>query len=186
LPALPVAAKNTDMSDNNNTLGSSAPAPAHETALFAAGCFWHVELAFRRLPGVVQTTVGYSGGHLADPSYEDVCSHTTGHAETVRVQYDPAVLSYGQLLEAFWNLHDPTQRNRQGPDVGDQYRSAIFYLTTGQRQQAEASKAELEKSGRYQKPIATLIEPAREFWPAEEYHQRYLEKHGRAACHTGL
>jgi peptide-methionine (S)-S-oxide reductase len=154
-----------------------------ERASFAAGCFWGVEAVFREIPGVVATTVGYSGGTLASPTYEDVCSHATGHAETVLVEFDPKVVAYDQLLEAFWNCHDPTQLNRQGPDVGAQYRSAIFYHTPEQQAAATASKDRLEKSGKLRRPIATEIVPAATFYRAEEYHQQYLEKRGEASCH---
>lgn len=156
-----------------------------EKASFGAGCFWGVEAAFRQIPGVVATTVGYEGGHTQDPTYRDVCSHTTGHAETVEVDYDPARVNYEQLLAVFWENHDPTQLNRQGPDVGDQYRSVIFYHTPEQHAAAEASKAEHAASGRYRRPIVTLIEPAGTFYRAEEYHQQYLEKRGLSSCHIG-
>lgn len=145
-------------------------------ALFASGCFWKPELAYRKLDGVTDTAVGYSGGHTANPSYEQVCEGGTGHAETVRVEYDPAKISYEQLLDVFWSLHDPTQVNRQGPDVGSQYRSAIFTLDEEQLAAAEASKAALQASGRYTKPVATEIAAAGDFWTAEAYHQQYLEK----------
>lgn len=145
-------------------------------ALFAAGCFWKPELEFRKLDGVIDTAVGYSGGHTANPSYEQVCAGDTGHAETVRVEYDPAQISYEELLEVFWSLHDPTQINCQGPDVGTQYRSAIFTLDETQKEAAEKSKAALEASGRHRRPIATEIAPAGDFWRAEDYHQQYLEK----------
>ncbi len=151
-------------------------------ANFAAGCFWGVEAAFRQVEGVVDAAVGYSGGRLENPSYEDVCSGRTGHAETVEVDYDPAKVSYEQLLDVFWENHDPTTLNRQGPDVGEQYRSAIFFHTPEQQAAAAASKEKLEKSGKYKRPIVTQIEPASRFWRAEEYHQRYLEKHGLAHC----
>jgi peptide-methionine (S)-S-oxide reductase len=153
-----------------------------EKATFAAGCFWGVEAAFRQVPGVVATTVGYSGGRTKNPTYEEVCSDDTGHAEALQVEYDPARVTYEKLLDVFWNEHDPTQLNRQGPDVGTQYRSAIFFSTPQQRDAATRSKDALEKSGRYRKPIATEITPASEFYPAEEYHQRYLEKRGLATC----
>ena len=149
-----------------------------EKATFAAGCFWGVEAAFRKLRGVSSTMVGYSGGTLDDPSYEDVCSDETGHAEVVQAEYDPSVVSYDELLEVFWSCHDPTTPNRQGPDVGTQYRSAIFFHTPEQRAQAIASKEKLERSGRYRKPIVTEITPASRFYPAEEYHQRYFETRG--------
>ena len=154
-----------------------------DKASFAAGCFWGVEAAFRPIKGVLSTSVGYSGGTLENPAYEDVCSHTTGHAETVLVEFDPAVVSYDQLLEVFWSCHDPTQLNRQGPDVGSQYRSAIFYHTPAQQAAAEASKDRLDHSGKHGRPIATQIVPAATFYRAEEYHQQYLEKRGEASCH---
>lgn len=152
------------------------------TATFAAGCFWGVEAAFRRVRGVVDTAVGYTGGRTNNPTYERVCSKTTGHAEAVRVQFDPAKISYEQLLQVFWSCHDPTQLNRQGPDVGDQYRSAIFYHDDAQRTTAEASKESLESSGRFGRQIVTQIAPVGPFWRAEDYHQRYLERRGRASC----
>jgi peptide-methionine (S)-S-oxide reductase len=152
------------------------------TASFAAGCFWGVEAAFRQVEGVLDTAVGYSGGRLENPTYEDVCSGRTGHAETVEVEYDPSRASYEQLLDVFWENHDPTTLNRQGPDVGEQYRSAIFFHTPEQQAAATASKAKLEDSGKYKRPIVTQIQPASKFFRAEEYHQRYLEKHGLAHC----
>jgi len=152
-------------------------------AMFGAGCFWGVEAAFRRVKGVRSTAVGYAGGHLKNPTYHDVCTDTTGHAEVVRVEYDPAVTPYDELLNVFWENHDPTTLNRQGPDVGRQYRSAIFFESPEQEAAARASKERLEKSGRYRRPIVTQIEPATEFWRAEEYHQQYLEKRGLATCH---
>ena len=152
-------------------------------ATFAAGCFWGVEATFRQLPGVISTRVGYTGGKLADPTYEDVCSDSTGHAEAVEVDYDPAKLSYDKLLEVFWENHDPTQLNRQGPDWGTQYRSAIFFHDPQQEATALTSKEKLGKSGRYSKPIVTQIVPAATFYPAEDYHQQYLEKRGLATCH---
>ena len=155
-------------------------------ATFGAGCFWGVEAAFRQLEGVTRTRVGYTGGTLDNPTYEDVCSHTTGHAEVVEVTYDPERVSYDELLEVFWHKHDPTQLNRQGWDVGDQYRSVVFVHDDEQRAAAERSKAELDASGRYRKPVATVIEPAQTFYRAEEYHQRYLEKQGRSSCTTQL
>ncbi|MCE5267658.1 MAG: peptide-methionine (S)-S-oxide reductase MsrA [Planctomycetaceae bacterium] len=155
-----------------------------EQASFAAGCFWGVEAAFRQLRGIASTTVGYSGGNVPNPTYERVCSNTTGHAETVLVEFDPAVISYEQLLETFWNCHDPTQRNRQGPDVGTQYRSAIFYHTPEQHAAAVRSKEDLERSGKHRRPIVTEITPATSFYRAEEYHQQYLEKRGQASCHV--
>ena len=153
-----------------------------EKATFAAGCFWGVESTFRQVPGVVDAAVGYTGGRTANPTYEDVCSDETGHAEAVEVEFDPARVTYQKLLDVFWENHDPTQKNRQGPDVGTQYRSAIFFHSPEQRAAAEASKAKLEASGRYKRPIATEIVPAAKFWRAEEYHQQYLEKRGLAHC----
>jgi peptide-methionine (S)-S-oxide reductase len=155
-------------------------------ATFGAGCFWGVESAFRQLEGVTKTRVGYTGGHTESPTYEDVCSHTTGHAEVVEVTYDDEQLSYDDLLKVFWNKHDPTQLNRQGWDIGDQYRSVIFFHDNEQREAAERSKAELDASGRYRKRIVTKIEPAQTFYRAEDYHQRYLEKQGRASCTATL
>jgi peptide-methionine (S)-S-oxide reductase len=154
-----------------------------EKATFGAGCFWGVEVAFRQIPGVVDAVVGYSGGTLENPTYRDVCTDRTGHAEVVQVTYDPAKVSYDQLLDVFWKMHDPTQVNRQGPDTGTQYRSAIFFHTPEQEGAAKASKEKLQKSGRFSRPIATEITPAGKFYPAEDYHQRYLEKRGIASCH---
>jgi peptide-methionine (S)-S-oxide reductase len=154
-----------------------------EIATFGAGCFWGVEAAFRRLPGVVDVAAGYSGGHALNPTYKDVCSHTTGHAEVVQVTFDPQKVSYDQLLDTFWQIHNPTQVNRQGPDVGSQYRSAIFVHSPEQQAIAEKSKAALAASGKFQRPIATEITTAGPFYRAEEYHQKYLEKHGAASCH---
>jgi peptide-methionine (S)-S-oxide reductase len=154
----------------------------NEKATFAAGCFWGVEAAFRQVPGVVDAAVGYSGGGFPNPRYEDVCTGRTGHAESVDVEFDPARVSYDQLLEVFWENHDPTTLNRQGPDVGTQYRSAIFFHTPEQEKAARESKARLEASGRYRRPVVTEISPAQPFWRAEDYHQRYLEKRGLAHC----
>ncbi len=155
-------------------------------ATFAAGCFWGVEAAFRQIPGVISTAVGYMGGRTENPTYRQVCSHTTGHAEAVEVTYDPTQVSYDDLLNVFWENHDPTQLNRQGPDVGDQYRSAIFFHDAEQEQAAKASKERLEQAGRYRRPIVTLIVPTETFWMAEDYHQQYLEKRGLASCHVSL
>jgi peptide-methionine (S)-S-oxide reductase len=154
-----------------------------EKATFAAGCFWGVEATFRSLPGVSATRVGYIGGTLNQPTYKDVCTDRTGHAEAVEVTYDPAKISYEELLQTFWENHDPTTLNRQGPDVGTQYRSAIFYHSPEQEAAARASKERLEKSGAYRRAIVTEIVPAAEFWQAEDYHQQYLEKRGLAHCH---
>ncbi len=154
-----------------------------QTATFAAGCFWGIEAAFRQIRGVSDAAVGYMGGHTQDPTYEDVCSKSTGHAEVVQVVYDPDIVSYESLLDAFWEMHDPTQLNRQGPDVGDQYRSAIFVHTPEQQSAAEASKQALSQSGRFDRPIATEITPAAPFHRGEEYHQQYLAKRGRDSCH---
>lgn len=153
-----------------------------ELAMFGAGCFWGVEEAFRKAPGVLSTAVGYSGGRTRNPSYADVCRGDTRHAEVVLVEFDPETTSYEALLELFWQVHDPTQINRQGPDVGDQYRSVIFVYSPDQQEAAERSREGLARSGRHARPIATAIEPAGEFWRAEEYHQQYLRKRGIASC----
>jgi peptide-methionine (S)-S-oxide reductase len=150
------------------------------TATFGAGCFWGVEAAFRRLPGVQATAVGYAGGSLANPTYEQVCSGRTGHAEVVQVEYDPAAVGYDQLLEVFFASHDPTQRDRQGPDIGTQYRSVIFVHDAEQKRQAETAKRELDTSGRFRRGIVTEILPYFAFYRAEDYHQQYLEKAGLA------
>ena len=152
-------------------------------ATFGAGCFWGVEATFRQVPGVTATAVGYAGGTLPDPTYEDVCTDRTGHAEVVEVEYDPARVSYEDLLRVFWENHDPTTPNRQGPDVGTQYRSAVFFHDAEQEEEAKRSKETLEKSGRFARPIVTQIVPAAPFYRAEEHHQRYLEKRGLAHCH---
>ena len=154
------------------------------TATFAAGCFWGVEAAFRQIPGVLEVTSGYTGGRVANPSYQDVCTGRTGHAEAVQVAYDPAQVSYERLLDAFWQIHDPTTPNRQGPDVGTQYRSAIF--THGAEQQRLAEESRAKEQANQRKPIVTEIVAATEFYPAEEYHQRYFEKNGGAACHIAF
>ncbi len=155
-----------------------------EIATFAAGCFWGVEETFRQLPGVKATAVGYTGGHTDNPTYQDVCSDMTGHAEAVQVEFDPAQVSYEQLLKVFWENHDPTTFNRQGPDEGSQYRSAIFYHSPQQKAAAEASKKELAASGKYSREIVTEIVPATTFWKAEDYHQQYLAKRGMSSCHV--
>jgi peptide-methionine (S)-S-oxide reductase len=151
---------------------------SREKATFGAGCFWGIEASFRRVPGVLSTLVGYSGGSLQNPTYADVCSGRTGHAEVVQVEFDPARVSYEELLAVFWNSHDPTTLNRQGPDVGTQYRSAVFFHSPAQENAALESQKKLENSGRYRSPIVTEIRPAPPFYPAEDYHQRYLEKRG--------
>ena len=153
-------------------------------AMFGAGCFWGVEAAFRKLDGVTDTAVGYAGGAVDNPTYEQVCTDRTGHAEVVQVEFDPARISYDDLLEVFWASHDPTQVNRQGPDVGTQYRTVIFAEDAEQEVTATRSKAHVQS--RFARPIATTIEPAPTFWPAEDYHQRYLEKRGLASCHVNL
>ena len=152
---------------------------------FGAGCFWGVEAAFRRIDGVTDAAVGYAGGNAYNPTYGDVCAGGTGHAEVVQVEYDPARVSFEDLLAAFWEMHDSTQMNRQGPDVGDQYRSVIFCHSTEQQEAAQTSKEKLDASGTLRRPVATIIESAPVFWRAEEYHQRYLEKNSRAACSLG-
>jgi methionine-S-sulfoxide reductase len=154
-----------------------------ESAIFAAGCFWGVQFYFDEVPGVLETEAGYIGGHVNNPTYEMVCSHTTGHAEAVKIDYDPAKVTYKTLLRQFFRMHDPTQLNRQGPDVGDSYRSAIFYLDEGQKQAAQAAIDELGKTEEYSKPIVTALEKAGTFWPAEEYHQKFTKRTGRGMCH---
>jgi peptide-methionine (S)-S-oxide reductase len=157
------------------------------SATFGAGCFWGVEAAFREVPGVTATTVGFMGGNLPNPSYKDVCTKNTYHAEVVQVEYDPARVSYEDLLNVFWSIHDPTTLNRQGPDVGSQYRSVIFTHDDSQQAAALASRDRLQESRKYgTRKIVTQIVPAPEFWRAEEYHQQYLEKRGQASCHTRL
>jgi len=147
-----------------------------EMATFGAGCFWGIEAAFQKIPGVIDTAVGYSGGHTTDPTYKDVCTDETGHAEVVQVTFDPAKVSYDDLLNVFWQIHDPTQVNRQGPDFGSQYRTAIFFRSPAQEAAAQAS-------GKFRRPIATEITAAGPFYRAEEYHQKYLQKRGAASCH---
>lgn len=154
-----------------------------EKATFGAGCFWGVEAAFRSVPGVISTMVGYCGGKTDNPTYKDVCTDTTGHAEAVEITFDPARVTYEQLLETFWKLHDPTTPNRQGPDVGSQYRSVIFFHSPAQEAAARAARERLDKSGEFRNPVVTQIVPAAPFYKAEEYHQRYLEKRGLASCH---
>ncbi len=155
----------------------------YQLATFGAGCFWGVEELYRELPGVIETAVGYEGGVMANPTYEDVCSHTTQHAEVVQVTYDPEKVSYEKLLEIFWNNHNPTTRNRQGPDIGDQYRSVIFYHSDEQKKSAELSKKTLEESKKFSSPIVTIVEPSQTFYKAEDYHQHYLAKNNLGSCH---
>jgi len=154
-----------------------------EKATFAAGCFWGVQAAFDEMPGVIRTVAGYTGGTTTDPSYKDVCGGRTGHAEAVEVVYDPSEVGYDDLLDLFWRIHDPTTLNRQGPDVGSQYRSAIFYHDEEQKKKALASKRELERSGQYARAIVTEIAPAGPFYPAEDYHQHYFRGQSSGGCH---
>lgn len=154
-----------------------------EKATFAAGCFWGVQASFDRIPGVLETAAGYEGGTLENPTYRDVCSDRTGHAEAVQVTFDPGKVSYRELLDSFFRLHDPTQLNRQGPDYGTQYRSVIFAHTPQQKEAAEAAIAQLTAEHKFPRPIVTQVAPAATFWPAEEHHQKYLEKRGAASCH---
>lgn len=156
---------------------------AMEKATFGAGCFWGVELRFQQVPGVIETAAGYEGGKLNQPSYRDVCTDATGHAEVVEIDYEPAKVSYQQLLDLFFELHDPTQLNRQGPDWGTQYRSVIFFHSPEQESAAKETIARLTAEKKYSKPIVTQVLPAQTFWRAEEYHQKYLEKRGAASCH---
>jgi len=153
-----------------------------EKATFGAGCFWGVEETFRKLEGVKLTTVGYACGMQQNPTYEDVCTNATGHAEVLEIEFDPAQITYNELLDVFWSNHNPTTLNRQGPDVGTQYRSVIFYHSPEQKAAAEVSKKQLDQSGRFRSPVVTQIEPAPKFWRAEDYHQRYLEKRGQSHC----
>ncbi len=152
-----------------------------EKAIFAAGCFWGVQDYFDQIPGVINTVVGYTGGHTKNPSYEEVCTHTTGHAEATEVEFDPRKVSFETLVKQFFRMHDPTQLNRQGPDIGDSYRSAIFYFDEGQKQAAEAIKKSVQSN--FKKPIVTETSKATEFYAAEDYHQKYVQKTGRGACH---
>lgn len=154
-----------------------------EKAMFGAGCFWGVEEEFRQIKGVMKAEVGYSGGNFKNPGYHDVCSGETGHAEVIRIEFDPQQVSYEELLNKFWQIHDPTTLNRQGPDIGTQYRSVIFYHSENQRTLAEKLKQEISASGRFSRPVVTEIAPAGEFYRAEEYHQQYLAKRGLSSCH---
>ena len=174
----------TDPGHSTATGGALTASGNDKLAAFAAGCFWGVEDAFRHVPGVVATAPGYSGGHTVNPTYEDVCTHTTGHAETVLVEYDPAKVSYDKLLTAFWMMHDPTQMNRQGPDIGDNYRSVVFTFDDEQARVAKASKE--KEQPKHDKPIATSIEPMRVFYKAEAYHQQYSERTGDHSCPINL
>ena len=155
-----------------------------ENATFGAGCFWGVEEFFRSRNGVIKTTAGYTGGNLKNPTYQQVCTDKTGHAEVVEVVYDPQKISFNQLLDIFFNSHNPTTLNRQGPDVGTQYRSVIFYHSPEQQAAAEQSKKDFDASGKFSKPVVTSIEPAQQFYPAEDYHQQYLKKRGLESCHV--
>jgi peptide-methionine (S)-S-oxide reductase len=177
----------TTAADASATQPFTPPAAgAHtKTAIFAAGCFWGVQERFDKLPGVISTEAGYTGGHVADPSYELVCTHTTGHAESVEVTYDPAKISYAELLDAFWTMHDPTTIDQQGPDIGDSYRSAIFFVDAEQEKIAKASLAEVQAAHIFHDKIVTQIVPATKFYKAEEYHQHYFENNG-GTCHNGI
>jgi methionine-S-sulfoxide reductase len=157
----------------------------YEKATFAAGCFWGVEAAFADVAGVISTRVGYTGGNTDNPTYEEVCSGRTGHAEAVEVVFDPALVTYDHLLIRFWSIHDPTTKDRQGPDIGSQYRSVIFTHSKEQEEKANASRERMDRSGRFGRPIVTEILPAAHFWPAEEYHQQYFRKHGHS-CGIGF
>lgn len=165
------------------TTDSAVAAEKRAVAMFGAGCFWGVEETFRSTPGVLATAVGYSGGHTKNPTYKEVCTDTTGHAEVVRVEYDPSKVTYDQLLDIFWANHNPTTKNSQGPDYGSQYRSVVFTTNDEQREAALASKERLDKSGKWRKPVVTEIVPAGEFYMAEDYHQQYLKKRGLSVCH---
>jgi peptide-methionine (S)-S-oxide reductase len=185
---LALLADESRLSTNANPGVAQRTQPSHcahvntEKATFGAGCFWGVEETFRNLKGVLSTAVGYAGGTKDNPTYEDVCTDATGHAEVVEVEFDPSQITYGELLDVFWSNHNPTTLNRQGPDVGRQYRSVIFYHSPEQEAAAQASKSKIEKSGRFNRPVVTQIESAPKFWCAEEYHQRYLQKRGQSHC----
>ncbi len=168
--------------DKSNAVAAAKDPNDCQKATVAAGCFWHVQLEFDQITGVVSTTVGYTGGHSKDPTYKQVCTDKTGHVEAVEVLFYSNKITYEKLLDVFWKIHDPTTLNRQGPDVGSQYRSAIFYHTEDQRKAAVASRDKLEKSGKFTRPIVTEIEPAGPFYEAEDYHQKYLEKRGEKSC----
>jgi peptide-methionine (S)-S-oxide reductase len=179
---LPLLAKKTRLRVARRTDPFHRLFMATEKATFGAGCFWGVEETFRKLKGVIDTAVGYAGGTKENPTYEDVCTDETGHAEVVQVEFDPGKISYRELLDVFWANHNPTTLNRQGPDVGTQYRSVIFYHSPEQKMAAEEAKTALTNSGRFKREIVTQIEPAPQFFRAEEYHQRYLEKRGLSHC----
>lgn len=168
---------------NGKVIAQNGDHKKMQKAIFGAGCFWGVEETFRHIPGVTAVAVGYSGGTMKNPSYHDVCSGKTGHTEVVEVDYDPSKVSYEKLLDTFFANHDPTTLNRQGPDIGVQYRSVIFYTTPEQEAAARAAKEKADKSGTFKRPVVTAIEPAQEFYKAEEYHQHYLEKNGLKVCH---
>lgn len=176
---------NTKMASDSSAMNAEASTPKAELATFGAGCFWGVEAKFRKVPGVIDTAVGYTGGATLNPTYKDVCTDTTGHAEVVEVKFDPSKVSYQKLLEVYFGLHDPTQVDRQGPDWGTQYRSEIFTHSKEQMEQAKAYIAMLDASKKFRKPIATKVSGAGVFYRAEEYHQRYLEKKGLDSCGTG-
>jgi peptide methionine sulfoxide reductase msrA/msrB len=175
-------AREEDMKTPSKSAEKTESQAVTEKAVFAAGCFWHVQADFDRTPGVISTRVGYTGGKVEKPTYRQVCSEATGHAEAIEITYDPGKVAYEKLLNTFWHLHDPTTLNRQGPDVGSQYRSAVFYTSPEQKQIAESLKEKLQASGKYKKDIVTQIAEANDFYPAEDYHQKYFEKNGLVAC----
>jgi peptide-methionine (S)-S-oxide reductase len=174
---------NKEQQNSSEAAKNKPDAEQYPVATFAAGCFWGVEYNFRRIPGIVNAAVGFMGGNVDNPSYKDVCYTDTGHAEVVHLWYDPEKVSYKQLVRIFFIMHDPTTLNRQGPDVGDQYRSAIFYHTPEQKEIAEKVKQQLDASGKYKRPIVTEITAAGPFWKAEDYHQQYIEKNPTRSCH---
>jgi len=178
-PNAPDQARETEMADQNHTKQDKI---SPQKAMFAAGCFWGIQSRFDKIEGIINTEVGYSGGNLDNPTYQQVCTGRTNHAEVVMIEFDPEMVKYEQLLHVFWRCHDPTQLNRQGPDFGTQYRSAIFYYNDLQKQSAIDSKAELERYPKFKGKIATLVEPVQEFWKAEEYHQKYNLKRGSNTC----
>lgn len=172
--------KANTMGNENDTLHTATANGSQETATFGNGCFWCTEAVFQQLKGVSKVTSGYSGGHVENPTYEEVCGKATGHAEAIQIVFDPAVISFDELLEVFWQTHDPTTLNRQGNDVGPQYRSVVFYHNTTQKEKAEKYKAELDKSGAFANPVVTAIEPFKNFYAAEDYHQNYYKLNGKA------